>query len=113
VLDRWDRTAADGGKLYDEIYATARENENQHRRGNWLCSSVGRGLFLSWAGQDRALIGLLFVLTSLPVFIWGCLNYAAGKGYSKWVDLVGVAGIIGLIVLMVLPDQHEELRRNA
>jgi len=66
------------------------------------------GLFLSGAGQVGALIGLLLILASLPVFIWGCLNYAEGKGHSKWVGLVGIAGILGLIVLMVLPDQHDE-----
>ncbi|MCI0335083.1 MAG: hypothetical protein L0228_17885 [Planctomycetes bacterium] len=42
---------------------------------------------------------------SLPVFIWGCMNYAEGKGHSKWVGLVGLAGIIGLVILIVLPDQ--------
>jgi hypothetical protein len=42
------------------------------------------------------------------MMIWSCLNYAEGKGHSKWVGLVGMAGILGLIVLMVLPDQHEE-----
>ena len=38
------------------------------------------------------------------------MNYAEGKGHSKWVGLVGLAGIIGLIVLIVLPDQHKEAR---
>ena len=66
------------------------------------------GLFLSVAGDFRALSGLLLILAGVPMMIWGCLNYAEGKGHSKWVGLVGMAGILGLIVLMVLPDQHEE-----
>ena len=40
------------------------------------------------------------------MFIWGCMNYAEGKGHSKEVGLLGVAGIVGLIVLIVLPDRH-------
>ena len=68
------------------------------------------GFALSNAGETGGLLGLLLILISLPVFIWGCMNYAEGKGHSKWVGLVGVAGIIGLIVLIVLPDQHKEAR---
>tara|TARA_B100000959_G_scaffold282795_1_gene350020 strand:- start:98 stop:580 length:483 start_codon:yes stop_codon:yes gene_type:complete len=47
---------------------------------------------------------LILLLTTLPIFIWGCMNYAKLKGHSKWVGLVGFAGTIGLIVLFVLPD---------
>jgi hypothetical protein len=65
------------------------------------------GFFLFGAGDSRALIGLLLILVSVPVVIWGCMNYAEGKGHSKWVGLVGVVGIIGLIILMVLPEQGE------
>jgi len=65
------------------------------------------GFALSGVGEIGAIIGLLLILVSIPVFIWGCMNYAEGKGHSKWVGLVGVAGIIGLIVLIVFPDQHK------
>ncbi|NIV69734.1 MAG: hypothetical protein GWN41_06290 [Phycisphaerae bacterium] len=37
------------------------------------------------------------------------MNYAEGKGHSKWVGLVGLAGLIGLIVLAVLPDQARDV----
>ena len=68
------------------------------------------GLFLLTGEQGRGLIGLLLILTSLPAFIWGCLNYAEGKGHSKWVGVVGMAGLIGLIILIGLSDQNEEAR---
>jgi uncharacterized membrane protein len=68
------------------------------------------GFALSGGGETTAVVGLLLILISLPVFIWGCMNYAEGKGHSKWVGLVGLAGCIGLIVLIVLPDQHKEAR---
>ena len=68
------------------------------------------GFPLSEIGETGAIVGLLLILVSIPVFIWGCMNYAEGKGHSKWVGLVGVVGFIGLIVLIVLPDQHKEAR---
>jgi hypothetical protein len=68
------------------------------------------GFALSGVGETGAVVGLLLILIGLPVFIWGCMNYAEGKGHSKWVGLVGLAGCIGLIVLIVLPDQHKEAR---
>ena len=74
-------------------------------------AGVAIGVFLQvlgyWLGTG---FGLLLILISVPVLIWGCMNYAEGKGHSKWVGLVGLAGIIGLIVLIVLPDRHKEAR---
>ena len=63
------------------------------------------GLFLAKTGDTIAILGLVLILVSIPVFIWGCMNYAEGKGHSMWVGLLGLAGVIGLIVLIVLPDQ--------
>jgi hypothetical protein len=63
------------------------------------------GLFLAQTEGTAAILGLVLILFSIPLFLWGCMNYAEGKGYSTWVGLVGFAGIIGLIVLIVLPDQ--------
>ena len=65
---------------------------------------------LVWA-QTRGIVaisGPVIILISIPVFIWGCMNYAEGKGHSKWVGLVGLAGLIGLLVLIILPDQDHD-----
>ena len=71
------------------------------------------GLFvLANNGDAKALVGLLLIVVSLVPFIWGCMNYAEGKGHAKQLGLVGVAGIIGLIVLIVLPDRHPVLPSN-
>lgn len=42
------------------------------------------------------------------VFVWGCMNYAEGKGSPKWFGLLGVLSLIGLLGLFFLPDQHKD-----
>jgi drug/metabolite transporter (DMT)-like permease len=64
-------------------------------------------LLVSRIGAGPPLVVPLLLLVSVPVFVWGCMNYAEGKGRSKWLGLVGVAGIIGLAVLTIFPEQHE------
>ena len=75
---------------------------------------VGIGLILqltailvSKIGVGPPLVVPLLLLASVPVFAWGCMNYAEGKGRSKWLGLVGVMGLVGLAILMILPEQNE------
>ena len=35
------------------------------------------------------------------------MNYAEGKGHSKWLGLLGLLSRLGLIVLILLPDHHK------
>jgi drug/metabolite transporter (DMT)-like permease len=66
------------------------------------------GLYLAQTADTAAIIGLVLILVSMPVFIWGCMNYAEGKGHSTWVGLVALASIVGLIVLILLPDKNDQ-----
>lgn len=74
---------------------------------------VGLGLVLQIAGnimarsESTALIGLICALLGLALFIWGCMNYAEGKGHSKWLGLLGLLSCLGLIILIFLPDHHK------
>ena len=63
------------------------------------------GYLLSYAGNMAAVAGLLLLMIGTLVFLWGCMNYAEGKGHSRWVGLMGLASIIGLVVLIILPEQ--------
>jgi hypothetical protein len=36
------------------------------------------------------------------------MNYAEGKGHSKWLGLLGLLSCFGLIILIFLPDHHKE-----
>ena len=54
-------------------------------------------------------MGIALILLSIPLFVWGCMNYAESKGYHKEGGLIGLLGIIGLIILVVLPDKFQSL----
>ncbi len=63
---------------------------------------VATALFLS----GRPLLALPVGLASMVLFAWGCWSYAAGKGYPGVLGLVGVFfGLIGLLILILLPDK--------
>ena len=44
---------------------------------------------------------------SFGFLIYGLYNYAKGKGYSGWLCLLGFLYILGLIILVVLPDKRK------
>ena len=60
------------------------------------------------AGAILALLALMLLLVGAVFFIWGCMNYAEGKGHSKWLGFLGLLSCIGLIILVFLPDHHKE-----
>jgi uncharacterized membrane protein len=66
------------------------------------------GRFLTTTSTAGSLFGLILILVGLVLFIWGCMNYAVGKGHSKWLGLLGLLSCIGLIILVFLPDHHKE-----
>ncbi|TCI09194.1 hypothetical protein EZM97_22295 [Dyella soli] len=67
---------------------------------------VGRSL--STSGSPG--LGAIVILAGFAVFIWGCSQYARAKGHSAWFGAFGVLSIIGLLVLVFLPDRHKEAR---
>lgn len=73
---------------------------------------VGRVMLMS-AGSagSQGLIGLGYLLSLVGVglFVWGCVNYALGKGYSPWLGALGLLTCIGLLVLVILPDKTKEV----
>ena len=48
-------------------------------------------------------VAALMLAASVPAFVWGCGNYAQGKGYSSSLGAFGVLGVLGLIILLILP----------
>lgn len=70
-----------------------------------LLQIVGRVMMMQ--GDSMATLGLLVTLAGSAAFIWGCINYAQGKGYHWALGLLGLLSCIGLIVLVVIPDKNK------
>jgi uncharacterized membrane protein YhhN len=76
---------------------------------------VGLGLALQMVGnviansseQADLILGLVAMLAGVAVFIWGCMSYARGKGQSPYLGVLGLLSILGLVILVVLPDKHK------
>jgi len=65
------------------------------------------GRYLMGSSDTGTIAGLVLVLIGAVCFIWGCMNYAAGKGHSKVLGLLGLLSCLGLIILIFLPDRHK------
>ena len=50
---------------------------------------------------------MLLLAAGAGLFIWGCVNYAAGKGHSKWLAALGLFSCLGLLILVLLPDKRK------
>ena len=73
---------------------------------------VGVGIVLQIVGnilsrRGMGLVGLLLGIVGVVLFVWGCMNYAEGKGHSKWLGLLGLLSCLGLLILIILPDHHK------
>jgi len=75
---------------------------------------IAIGLILEIVGNvvrmqmpNLAMVGAIIALVGAVFFIWGCMNYAVGKGYSKFLGLLGLLSCIGLVVLVLLPDKNK------
>lgn len=78
---------------------------------------VGIGILFQVAGRvlisvdsELAPLAMIFILLGAIFFIWGCMNYAKGKGHSKWMGLLGFLSCLGLLILIALPDHYKNRR---
>ncbi len=53
-----------------------------------------------------SVLGLVLLLGGIGTFCWGCICYARGKGRSGAWGVLGVTSLLGLIILVLLPDAN-------
>jgi hypothetical protein len=69
------------------------------------------GQFLSTSGRPlETILGMVLIFVGFGFFIWGCAQYARAKGQSPWLGALGILSIVGLLVLVFLPDKHKGAR---
>jgi hypothetical protein len=65
-----------------------------------------------YAFQSSAFGGPVFgcavLLTGIGLYLWGCGQYAQGKGYSPYWGALGLLYLLGLVVLVLMPDRHKD-----
>ena len=78
---------------------------------------IAVGILLQFAGEVVTargglflVLGILIILFGVASFIWGCMNYAEGKGHPKWLGLLGLLSLPGLIILFMFPDHYKGAR---
>jgi hypothetical protein len=57
-------------------------------------------------GNDIGLVTKVIVIAGCSVLIWACRSFAAAKGRAEAVGYLGAFGIVGVIVLILLPAKR-------
>ncbi len=80
---------------------------SKHRTNTSI--GVGLGIALQVASTYVSTpFGAILLLAGYIAFIFGCSEYARGKGYSAWFGALGLLSIVGLIGLALMPDPHKQ-----
>jgi len=76
----------------------------------WLASGIAVLMLIRLAGAGADFPILFFILPmNLIAYVYAFSNFAAAKGYSRLVGMwLALLTIVGLVVLLLLPDKHKE-----
>ena len=55
--------------------------------------------------EFAGLVSAMVQFVGFGIFVWGCFLYARTKGYSDTVGALGLLWIVGLAVLLLLPER--------
>lgn len=72
---------------------------------------LGGGFLMALAGgamnqpENQSRVAPFLVLIGLGVWIWGCQQYCRAKAQPGWKAIYGIVFPLGLIALVLLPDQ--------
>lgn len=69
-------------------------------------------VFLVRAHLLQPFWGYVMAWVGLVLWICGCVNYAEGKGHSKWFGLLGLLSFIGLAILVFMPDRNKDSKAS-
>ena len=73
----------------------------------WFASNAIRQYYPS-----IIIMGWILFFIGYSMFIFGCINYVKAKGYHWAIGFLGMLNLIGLIILVLLPDKNKALQQN-
>jgi hypothetical protein len=87
---------------------------NQFRARADFCLLVGgvlvcMGIGFSQLGPDFWFLGTAVQMGGSSLFLWGCVNFARWKGYSGWYGFCGQFLLLGLLILICMPNRRKRL----
>ena len=95
------------GILLPGRHASRVQTQNQlGRRARSAHATAGK-LLQSSDESGLVEIGEILAIFGFVPLIWGCVQYAKGKGLSPYFGALGLFWIVGLVVLVLLPDKHK------
>ena len=78
--------------------------------------SIGPGITLQFCAAilepsrpEWSLALDITILAGWVIYAWGCFYLVTGKGYSRWLTLLAILTLFGLIILLLLPDRNRQL----
>jgi hypothetical protein len=71
----------------------------------WFCGHFGAAIVSDGGDIIEMIIGAAFMLLGFGIFAWGFVSGCVGKGYSRWLGLLSLLNIIGVAILIALPDK--------
>ena len=72
---------------------------------------MGIGQYARYEKGPIEVLALPGLLIGATLFLWGSISWARGKGYTWRLGMVGLLGVIGLIILALMPDGHKRTDR--
>ena len=73
----------------------------------WFCGHFGAAIVSDGGDMFEVIVGTAFMLLGFGIFVWGVINGCVGKGYSRWYGLLSILNIIGVAILIMLPDKYK------
>jgi hypothetical protein len=72
----------------------------------WVVMLLGSMLARSSGGAT--LLSTSVLILGAVLFIWGCGQYAKGKGHSVYLGALGLLWLLGLVILALMEDKHKD-----
>ncbi len=93
------------------MIAKLKDQANKWLIIGFIVSVAGNILKMYYTTSSLGSLGGLVALVGAGIFIYGCMLYAQAKGQNKWLGLLGLFSLLGLIVLVLLTDKNKSLSK--